>query len=104
MPFIGFAAAAGVLILSAGSASLAAAQEAPAEASVSPATPSPDVLSEKDKVVCRSVRTTTSRMATRVCETKGRKEERLKKSRDRQVKMDTNGAEPWGAARDRRGW
>jgi hypothetical protein len=50
------------------------------------------VIADQDKVVCRSVRKAGTRMATRVCETKGQQEERLKAARDRQVKMDTQGA------------
>ena len=83
-------------------ATAAAAQESAADAAPAPVSiDKPDVVSDKDKVVCRSVRTTSTRMPARVCETKGQKEERLKKARDRQVKMDTKGAEPYSAARVR---
>ena len=58
-----------------------------------------EVVAKKDKVVCRSVRTTTSRMAVRVCETEGQKERRLASARDRQVKSDTEGTKPYSAAR-----
>ena len=64
----------------------AAAAQAPVEAGERAS-----VVEEQEKVICRSVRTTSTRMATRICETKSQREERLKRARDRQAKMDAHG-------------
>ena len=71
-------------------ASAAMAQDA---AEVSIDTP---VVEKPGKVICRSMRTTSSRMAVRVCETESQKKARLAKARDRQVKDGVNGRGAFG--------
>lgn len=68
-----------------------------AEATATGAPEKVEAAAPEEKRICRIERPTGSRMGVRVCRTKAEIAGRQSSARDRQMKLETRGARPYGA-------